>query len=119
VGHDPLEIEVRDEGGQEQDRHQAEARDRRDADVSVVAHGAFSRDLIKTYALPRGNAFFEDTFGVHKGTLPRSRRRLLFQARYSLFPIAHYSYEPVEYRDNASLPANVDPYVNRLHIRLT
>jgi hypothetical protein len=33
-----------------------------------------------------GDAFMEDTFGLHKGQLPRSRIRLLAQFRYSMTP---------------------------------
>lgn len=33
-----------------------------------------------------GDAFFEDTFGIHKGQLPSSSRRLLAQFRYSITP---------------------------------
>ena len=33
-----------------------------------------------------GDSFMEDTFGIHKGQLPRTARRLLVQFRYSLTP---------------------------------
>jgi hypothetical protein len=60
-----------------------------------------------------GDAFLEDTFGLHKGQPPRSERRLLFQVEYSVNPIAVYEYDPAA----MSVPVEIDPYVNRLYIR--
>lgn len=62
-----------------------------------------------------GDAFLEDTFGLHKGQPPRSQRRLLFQVEYSVGPIAVYDYRPAEL---ASLAGTLDPYVNRLFVSI-
>ena len=43
-----------------------------------------------------GDAFMEDTFGIHKGQLPRSGRRLLVQFRYSIMPTVFRSPLTVE-----------------------
>ena len=61
-----------------------------------------------------GDAFLEDTFGLHKGQPPRQRRRLLLQVQYSINPIAVYKYAPIRL---ASPLATADPYVNRLYVR--
>jgi hypothetical protein len=60
-----------------------------------------------------GDAFLEDTFGLHKGTPPIAKPRLLFQVEYSINPIAVY-----EYRPDGAAPAglDIDRYVNRLYI---
>lgn len=58
-----------------------------------------------------GDAFLEDTFGIHKGQPPLRGRRLLFQVEYSINPIAVYNYAPVR------MPkGGFDPYVNRLYL---
>ena len=57
---------------------------RRFRDEEVTA--AFGADRILTMTGCAGDAFIEDTFGVHKGQLPVSGRRLLLQVRYSLTP---------------------------------
>lgn len=43
-----------------------------------------------------GDAFMEDTFGMHKGQLPYSGRRLLVQFRYSIMPTVFRSPLTVE-----------------------
>lgn len=57
---------------------------RRLSDEEVTA--AFGAERILTMTGRAGDAFIEDTFGVHKGQLPISGRRLLLQVRYSLTP---------------------------------
>lgn len=38
------------------------------------------------YIGQKGTAFLEDTYGLHKGSLPTDNKRLLIQVRYSLLP---------------------------------
>ena len=61
-----------------------------------------------------GDAFLEDTFGLHKGQPPTGRRRLLLQVEYSINPIAVYKYRP-----DAVVPEGIqiDRYVNRLYFQ--
>jgi len=47
---------------------------------------AFGRERILSIKGRAGDAFMEDTFGVHKGQLPERGTRLLMQVRYSLTP---------------------------------
>ncbi len=44
-----------------------------------------SNDRIE-YQGKKGTAFLEDTYGLHKGSLPTDNKRLLIQVRYSLLP---------------------------------
>lgn len=60
-----------------------------------------------------GDAFLEDTFGLHKGQPPQQRRRLLLQVQYSICPIAVYTYRPTIV---AAMPVALDAYINRLFI---
>jgi hypothetical protein len=53
-----------------------------DAEVEV----AFGPNRIQTMTGVVGDAFIEDTWGIHKGQLPRAGRRLLVQFRYSIMP---------------------------------
>lgn len=62
---------------------------------------------------PAGTAFTVNTHGIHKGTLPSARPRLLLQIQYSLLPVYLYQYRPI-HNERAGA---VDPYVNRLFLR--
>lgn len=79
-----------------------------DAEVSAV----FAADDMLQIQGKAGDAFLEDTFGLHKGQPPRSDRRLLFQVEYSVNPIAVYDYHPAALSPQAAL----DPYINRLFV---
>ena len=60
-----------------------------------------------------GDAFLEDTFGLHKGQPARKGRRLVLQIQYSVNTIPVYDYRPVA---AAEPPRGFDPYVARLYI---
>ena len=46
----------------------------------------FGKTSVHTFTGLAGTAFIEDTYGVHKGALPTSKRRLLLQVRYTVVP---------------------------------
>lgn len=82
---------------------------RRIADAEVA--DAFARqDQLKLHGRV-GDAFLEDTFGLHKGQPPTRARRLLFQVQYSVNPIAVYDYKPLPASDHG-----FDRYTNRLYL---
>lgn len=60
-----------------------------------------------------GTAFAIDTNGIHKGTPPIARPRLILTIQYSLLPCLNYDYRPVKYLGSFSF----DSYVNRLMIQ--
>lgn len=62
-----------------------------------------------------GTTFLENTYGIHKGQLPRTNRRLLLQAQYSLDPISILNYHPQIINDSPS--DSLDQYINRLYIK--
>ncbi len=70
----------------------------------------FGKENILNVCAPRGHAFMVDTYGFHKGLLPKSGLRLLFQVQYSLHGIGIENYIP-QPNTNA---VQIDPYVNRL-----
>ncbi len=79
-----------------------------DEEISDV----FGKDAIKYFTAPKGSAFLVDTYGFHKGFLPKDKKRLLFQVQYSLNPIGIESYEPVDIGAH-----EYHPYVNRLILK--
>lgn len=46
----------------------------------------FGGNQIMVMTAKAGDAFIEDTFGIHKGQMPETGRRLLVQVRYSVSP---------------------------------
>ena len=84
---------------------------RRYEDDEVEA--AFGEENIKTLIYPKGHAFIEDTYGMHKGQLPISENRLLFQVQFSISPIGYIKYEP----EVINFKGEYNNYVNRLLIK--
>jgi hypothetical protein len=76
----------------------AEIRQRYGADQLIVATGN------------AGFGFAVDTSGIHKGTVPAKKPRLMLQIQYSLLPAFSYRYTPQPYRGSLAL----DSYINRL-----
>ena len=82
-----------------------------DAEVEAV----FGREPITSITGKAGTSFLENTFGFHKGELPRRGRRLLFGTEYSILRIPANSYHPQAM--SRALATPIDPYVNRLYVR--
>lgn len=61
---------------------------------------------------PRGTCFMADTLGIHRGSPPTTRPRLILQAQYSLLPVYAFRYAPIE---GGASPAAA--YCNRLLLR--
>ncbi len=59
-----------------------------------------------------GTTFFIDTRGLHKGSIPTAKPRLMLGVQYSLLPCPLFKYEPVPYTGSLKLQT----YVNRLMI---
>lgn len=75
---------------------------------------AFGASNVLRLSAPAGTSFLENTYGMHKGQLPKLHRRLLLQAQYSLGPISILDYQPRQL--TIPTPADIDPYINRLYI---
>ena len=74
----------------------------------------FSRNAQKHFTGPRGTAFLENTFGLHKGLPPRRGERLIFQVTYSLFPLLYGPERPLF--GASELGVQHDPYIHRLYV---
>jgi hypothetical protein len=63
-----------------------------------------------------GDAFLENTQGLHRGVPPKSRLRLLFQVIYSLSKSPYGPARPIASR--ADFPdLELDPYINQAYLR--
>lgn len=85
------------------------ARSWSDREVEQI-HGA---GRVVSFLGGAGTGLAADSYGLHKGAVPRNRRRLQLQLQYSLLPVYAYRYEPRPYHG----PFRPDPYVNRLFLR--
>lgn len=82
---------------------------RRLTDEEVAAN--FGGNRILTVTGRAGDAFVEDTFGIHKGQQPASGRRLLLQVRYSIMPTIFRSRLTVD----APAPVRTNKSVSLIH----
>lgn len=87
---------------------------RRFADSEV--REAFGAGNLLTIQGAAGDAFMEDTFGIHKGQPVAHGTRLLFQVVYSLSPLPYGPSTPIATRGELGLP-ELDPWVNRVYLR--
>lgn len=82
---------------------------RRYSDQEVI--DLFGKENVMHIHATAGTAFLENTFGFHKGQLPKSKRRLLLQFQYSYGGIGIIDYKKVEI---SNYP--YDKYVGRLYV---
>jgi hypothetical protein len=82
---------------------------RRYQDEEIIA--AFGEENILYFDRPKGSCFIVDTYGFHKGTLPKDNDRLLLQVQYSINPIGIENYNPTEIKHT------YDKYINRLILK--
>lgn len=73
----------------------------------------FSQDDIVYITGNAGDAFIEDTFGIHKGYLPKQNDRLVLQVEYSYEPLLAETYAPRK----IAYPHQYDAFINRLLIK--
>jgi len=82
---------------------------RRYQDEEIIA--AYGEENILYFNRPKGSCFIVDTYGFHKGTLPKDNDRLLLQVQYSINPIGIENYNPSE------INHSYDKYINRLILK--
>ena len=64
-----------------------------------------------------GSGFLADTFGWHKGGVPRTRARLMLSVQYSILPVYLFLPRPVSRTTLAPCGNGYDAWVNRLIMR--
>ncbi len=90
--------------------HRSATLDTGKAMLDAAIHEAFGSWNEVQMIGPAGTWFLADTFGFHKGALPKSGRRLLIAAQYNVNPTPHMPRVPVATLADPEL----DPFVNRL-----
>ena len=80
----------------------------------------FGSDAVLTITGKAGDAFVEDTHGIHKGQPVRSGYRAMFQVVYSQGGLPYAPKRPIAIRSDIekNLTVDLDPYVNRLYLSL-
>jgi hypothetical protein len=85
---------------------------RRFDDDEIVA--LFGQSAIKYMTPKAGEAFFEDTFGFHKGQPVSKGFRLIFQVTYSVFALPYSPAQPVKITEG--FDNTYDQWINRLYL---
>ena len=76
----------------------------------------FSHELAKTISGESGTSWFADTYGIHRGTVPRTKPRLILQLQYSYNPVPIFNYKSYRYSKWNELSELVK-YTSRLYLR--
>lgn len=77
---------------------------------------AFGQENILTLTGKAGDAFIEDTYGIHKGLPVIDGSRLIFQVVYSMSPLPYSPKEPCLSRSTLANFTH-DPWINRVYVR--
>jgi hypothetical protein len=88
---------------------------------AAILEKAF-RDRFERLTGPAGSAFLVNTYGLHKGEVPRTGNRMLFQVLYTLLPYGDVMSEMPDPVPVAETPYTgpVTPafaYTHQLHVR--
>ena len=80
---------------------------------------SFGEENITFISCPKGTHFLENTYGVHKGTKPTGRGRLMIQILYCSHPTIYPPKEPVLTEDDLKTLGveNLDKYVFRKFVK--
>ncbi len=57
-----------------------------------------------------GDAFIEDTFGIHKGMVPKLKKRIVLQFQYSMYPLIEIDYSEKKQPLNGKYSSYVNQY---------
>jgi len=71
----------------------------------------YGKGKVKYFTGKKGEAFFVNTYGIHKGLLPEKGKRLILQVQYSINEVGIENYVP------KSIKTDYSKYVNRLLIK--
>lgn len=86
--------------------------------------GRFSEESIRenennkivNFTGPPGTGWFVDTYGLHKGSVPRKTNRLMIQLQFTYTPVPLYNYEKTKYSDWDQM-SDLVKYSNRLYLK--
>ena len=63
-----------------------------------------------------GTSWFADTYGIHRGTVPANKNRLMLQLQFSYNPVPIFNYNPCRFSRWDSMSPLVK-YATRLYLR--
>jgi hypothetical protein len=63
-----------------------------------------------------GTNWFADTYGIHRGTVPSTKPRLLLQLQFSYSPVPIFNYKPYRYSKWNEL-SDLQKYATRLYLK--
>jgi len=78
---------------------------------------AFGTERTVVFTGPAGSSILENTYGLHRGTPPRSRLRLMFQVVYGLSRMPYGPARPICDRSEIAGGEGLDPYINGVYLR--
>jgi len=78
---------------------------------------AFGKETVVPHTGLKGTIILEDTYGVHKGAVPKSQDRSLIQIVYSLHPLPYSPIRPVKSLNGVINGEKFDKYINRVYIK--
>ena len=73
----------------------------------------YGKEKIKYITGGKGEGYFVNTYGIHKGLLPKEGRRLILQVQYSINEVGVEDYNPI----NIENGDKYDKYINRLLLK--
>jgi hypothetical protein len=78
---------------------------------------AFPREDLRSFTGPAGTTLIENTFGLHRGTKPVHKPRLIYQTLYSLRETIYGPRRPIIDAAAVEHRAPLDPYINSIYLR--
>ena len=85
--------------------------------TETEVYAAFGTDCEKRFTGPAGTAFLENTYGFHRGFPPRLRPRLALSVTFCIESVPYGPKNPVATIGEGGVPANIDPFINRVYCR--
>ena len=79
---------------------------------------AFGPDCEKRFTGPAGTAFLENTYGFHRGYPAKLTPRLILGVTYCIQSVPYGPKAPVAIIGENGVPADIDPYINRIYCRV-
>lgn len=77
----------------------------------------FGKKNIVPHVAPRGTVVLEDTYGMHKGAVPKTHDRAIVQIVYSLNPLPYSPTKPLKTVAEIESGDKLDKYINRIYVK--
>ena len=77
----------------------------------------FGKENIVPHIAPKGTVVLEDTYGMHKGAVPKTHDRAIVQIVYSLNPLPYSPTKPLKSIADIDNGDKLDKYINRVYVK--